>query len=187
MANRGSRRQTSQIVRWTLVKRGSGHLQLSRFAGVLSETGFQQSLAEQICTSPERNGARAQNILRILVLARGKRGSSNGCLGSFVLWRGQNGVRALGSLRDLHFGEGITGFELKIVINFLVCLGENGVRVPFWLRNSSHVLGETEFDEHFQGASWRRQNHMGCPGSKMVQEIVEAATAHKGSVRLCFW
>ena len=159
----------------------------------------------QFCTSPWRNGVRARSVLQVLyfgegktgfepsmacefcTLARGKRGSSDGCLGSVVLWRRENGVRALGSLRDLHFGEAITGFELEIVINFLVCLRENGVRVPFRLRNSSHILGETGFDKHFQGASWRRKNHMGCPGSKMAQEIVETASAHKGSVRLCFW
>ena len=84
----------------------------------------------QFCASPWRNGVRARSVLQVLcfgegktgfepsmacefcTLARGKRGSSDGCLGSFVLRRRENGVRALGSLRDLHSGEGIAGFEL---------------------------------------------------------------------------
>ena len=58
--------------------------------------------------------------------------------------------------------------------------GENGIRVPFWFRNSLYFLGETGFDILFQGVSWRRQNQLVSLGSKMVQETVEAATAHEG-------
>ena len=117
------------------------------------------------------------------IVAKGRRGSSAGCFRSFVFLRGEGGVRALGSLRDQHFDEGKTGSSLKLQSFFERAEGKTGFEYHFGCGNWFISLSKQVLTYVFRGPAGGRQNQLVSLGSKMVQEIVEAAAAHEGSVR----